>query len=408
MKTFTIFKHLREAKSFIRIATLLLLFFLKINSVGAQALHFDGTDDYLDFPASITNDNESQTVEFYFKYTSLPTINKPILIRGDDNFGGWSIQLQLQTDGRLNSYKCCMAAGTHPVGTTVLNANTWYHIALVHDASNGNTTVYLNGNLEFTGFYGTNLGLRNSSVGYRFGRDNMAWPYGGASTGYINQYIDEIQIWNTARTQGQVATDMLGYSGSYSSNLRFYGKLNEGTANANNTAISSNLVDATGNSSGTMVNFAKNGTTSNWVPSYTTRYYIKPTSAGTGDGSSWANASSDLQGKINAAGSGDEIWVAAGTYKPTKDYLGNNSSGQSATFLLKSGVKLYGSFAGTEANLGDRTSSVIAANPTILSGDLGTPVVNTDNSYHVVLASSLANTTAFDGFTITGGYANAG
>ncbi|MEI7979361.1 MAG: PKD-like domain-containing protein, partial [Bacteroidota bacterium] len=139
-----------------------------------------------------------------------------------------------------------------------------------------------------------------------------------------------------------------------------------------------------------------------------TTYYIKSTSTGSGDGSSWANASQDLQGIINAASSGDEIWVAAGTYLPTKDYLGNNTSGRTATFLLKSGVKLYGSFAGTETLLSDRTSSVIAANPSVLSGDLGTVSVNTDNTYHVVVANALVNTTKFDGFTISNGNANSG
>ncbi len=32
--------------------------------------------------------------------------------------------------------------------------------------------------------------------------------------------------------------------------------------------------------------------------------YVKPTVSGTGDGSSWANASDDLQAMINAAASG--------------------------------------------------------------------------------------------------------
>ena len=236
-----------------------------------SVLHFDGTDDFIDIPASITADNESQTVEFYFKYSTLPLVNSPIVIRGDDNFGGWSIELQLRTDGKLGSYKCCMTAISHPVGNTTLSANTWYHLAMVHDASNGNTRVYINGSLEMTGLYNTNLDLRSSSVGYRFGRENMAYTYGGTTTGFINEYIDEIQIWNTARSASEISTDMGGYSGSYSSNLKFYAQLNEGTANANNTGISSTLVDATGNSSATMYNFAKTGNTSNWIsPTFST------------------------------------------------------------------------------------------------------------------------------------------
>lgn len=42
--------------------------------------------------------------------------------------------------------------------------------------------------------------------------------------------------------------------------------------------------------------------------------YVKPTASGLGDGSSWANASNDIQATINASGFNTQIWVAAGTY----------------------------------------------------------------------------------------------
>ena len=45
--------------------------------------------------------------------------------------------------------------------------------------------------------------------------------------------------------------------------------------------------------------------------------YVKPTATGTGNGSSWANASGDLQAMINASSANDQVWVASGVYKPT-------------------------------------------------------------------------------------------
>jgi hypothetical protein len=60
----------------------------------------------------------------------------------------------------------------------------------------------------------------------------------------------------------------------------------------------------------------------------TTRY-VKPTASGTGDGLSWANASANLQGMLNASASGDAVWVAAGTYKPTQDPSGSSSPADS-------------------------------------------------------------------------------
>src|SRR6266487_3647983 len=44
--------------------------------------------------------------------------------------------------------------------------------------------------------------------------------------------------------------------------------------------------------------------------------YVVPGGAGAQTGADWANAK-DLQDALTAATSGDQIWVKAGTYKPT-------------------------------------------------------------------------------------------
>ncbi|MBL7818413.1 MAG: M4 family metallopeptidase [Saprospiraceae bacterium] len=124
--------------------------------------------------------------------------------------------------------------------------------------------------------------------------------------------------------------------------------------------------------------------------------YVKPTASGTGDGTSWANASSNLQEMIRISASGDQIWVAQGVYKPT------TTSDVKSTFKLKDGVALYGGFAGNETSLTSRTPASIKTNETVLSG-----VLNGANSEHVVTCSSLVgNSTILDGFTITGGRIN--
>jgi hypothetical protein len=122
--------------------------------------------------------------------------------------------------------------------------------------------------------------------------------------------------------------------------------------------------------------------------------YVKPT--GDGDCSSWANACS-LQAAFGSAGSGDEIWVAAGTHKPGAE--------RTSTFQLKSGVAVYGGFAGTENSLAERNPDP-ATNSTVLSGDIGTPGFDDDNVYRVVVGDRVNETAVLDGFTITGGYAN--
>jgi hypothetical protein len=121
--------------------------------------------------------------------------------------------------------------------------------------------------------------------------------------------------------------------------------------------------------------------------------YAKPEVSGNGDCSSWDDACS-LQEALAAAESDQEIWVMAGTYTPGTD--------RTDTFQLLNGVALYGGFNGTEAERDDRDAS---ANPTILSGDIGTVGNNHDNVYHVVTGSGTNGTAILDGFTITLGFA---
>ncbi len=125
--------------------------------------------------------------------------------------------------------------------------------------------------------------------------------------------------------------------------------------------------------------------------------YVDAAATGINDGSSWSNAFMDLQSALASAMPGDEIWVAAGTYKPT---AGND---RTATFQLVNGVALYGGFAGTETTPGERDW---VPNVTILSGDIGVVADSTDNSYHVVTGSGTDSTAVLDGFIVTDGNAD--
>lgn len=122
---------------------------------------------------------------------------------------------------------------------------------------------------------------------------------------------------------------------------------------------------------------------------------------GANDGTSWENAyrgANALTTAIALSVNGDQIWVASGVYKPT------TTATRTISFNLKTGVGIYGGFAGDEMLLEERD---IATNETILSGDLaGNDPVITDNSYHVVRGNSASATAILDGFTVTAGNAN--
>lgn len=143
--------------------------------------------------------------------------------------------------------------------------------------------------------------------------------------------------------------------------------------------------------------------------------YVKHDASGSNDGTSWANAYTTLQDALIAANSGDQIWVAAGVYYPDEG-SGQTDNDYSSTFQLKSGVAIYGGFAGTETQLTARDAE---SHITVLSGDIDGNDTNKDangvisdvsdiqgeNASNVVTGSGTDSSAILDGFTINAGQA---
>lgn len=135
-----------------------------------------------------------------------------------------------------------------------------------------------------------------------------------------------------------------------------------------------------------------------------TLYVDAGLTTGADDGSSWANA---YRGQVALtvalldSVAGQDIFVAEGVYRPS---VGTRA----VSFPLKTGVGIYGGFAGGESSLALRPA--FGANPSVLSGDLAgndTPLGNRiDNSYHVIYAVDTDASAILDGFEIYGGNAN--
>lgn len=122
--------------------------------------------------------------------------------------------------------------------------------------------------------------------------------------------------------------------------------------------------------------------------------YVNAKAKAKGDGTSWQKPFTDLGDALAIRGP-REIWVAGGIYKPGR---GSDSTG--ATFLLDTGVTLYGGFAGKEKHRQDAKPS---ANITILSGDIGKSSDLSDNAWTVVTTTERNR---IDGFHITDGHGN--
>ena len=84
---------------------------------------------------------------------------------------------------------------------------------------------------------------------------------------YFQGQMDELRIWNVARSDCQIASNMNATYTSPVSNLVAYYNFNEGTAGGNNAAVTSLPDQSPFNNTGTLTNFALNGPNSNWVAS---------------------------------------------------------------------------------------------------------------------------------------------
>lgn len=111
--------------------------------------------------------------------------------------------------------------------------------------------------------------------------------------------------------------------------------------------------------------------------------YVAPGGNDANDGSSWANAKVTIAGGIEASEAGDEIWVAMDTYEER--------------VFIKSGIEIYGGFAGTESQREDRNWDT---NLTIIDSST---LASSDNGSTVTFARGAAANTRLDGFVVKGG-----
>ncbi|MBN2165646.1 MAG: T9SS type A sorting domain-containing protein [Marinilabiliaceae bacterium] len=207
-----------------------------------NALHFDGINDYVSVSSTVIPSSGDFTVELWF--------------RADGNVAGIRELVSLAANGGEDFYIGKSSAGVFRVGDDWVDTGIpfpvdsfWHHVAV--SKSNTFTKLYLDG-IERAN---TASIVNPAGTEFRIGRQ-----YGSIGE-FFKGGIDEIRIWNTARTSNEIAayknTPLLGTETGL---VAYYNFNNESTDKLNNiTSI---------NYSGTLINFALSGSTSNWVESY--------------------------------------------------------------------------------------------------------------------------------------------
>jgi hypothetical protein len=136
---------------------------------------------------------------------------------------------------------------------TAISTGTWHHVAITYDGTT--MRAFVNGVAAGTESHtGT---LYNSSEPIEIGSRNNAHFFDGT--------IDEVRFWNRALSVTEINNGMNAQVPNNATGLVAYYKMNQGVAEGDNSSITT-LTDSGPNSlHGTLNNFTKTGTTSNFV-----------------------------------------------------------------------------------------------------------------------------------------------
>ena len=214
--------------------------------VHAQALNF-GAYSYITL-GDILSDNQSYTKEAWIRVHTYYTTH------GANIFSAWDHPFWLE-NGVLKAGNGYGFTSTPTVAdNTQIPLMTWTHVAVTYDATTSTMKLYKNGSLIATS---TQAPTYIASV-MQIGAQNFGDFFDGGD-------IDEVRLWNSARSQSQIQSAM-NCDVPQQSGLIAYYRLNQGTVGGDNTALVNSVYDYSGNANcGSMMNFNLTGTSSNYI-----------------------------------------------------------------------------------------------------------------------------------------------
>ncbi|MGE0087750.1 MAG: LamG-like jellyroll fold domain-containing protein, partial [Desulfococcaceae bacterium] len=227
-----------------------------------KTLDFDGVNDYVQIPRSVQDDF---TIEFWFKSSQIAG--------GETQWWNGMGMVDGEVGGVMNDFGVSLGNGKVLFGVgnpdkTVKSSSSladglWHHAAATRAKATGTITLYVDGKLVGGPVTASTASLTAPAklrIGSLLPGNN---PFSGQ--------IDEVRIWNTARSQSQIQANMNKILQGTETGLVSYYRFDQDSG--------TELPDMTPNANtGTLTNFALTGETSNWVtssaPVGTTRVFL--------------------------------------------------------------------------------------------------------------------------------------
>lgn len=287
-------------------------------SAQSSSLNFDGNNDFVNINTGSQVIHAPFTVEAWVKPNSTTGTMNILSTRLPSEFGfdmklsnGNKIYADIGNGSSWQTYFTPFADYSYAAGE-------WLHVACV--VTTTSYRIYANGNQVATGSVNGNALLIDGTHHINIGSFN--------NNEFFNGNIDDLKIWNTARTQQQIQDGMMCETVSAVPALAAYYNFNDGIPNVDNTFITS-IAEFSGGNVGTLNNFALNGASSNFsnpvspptgvvaigpliAVSATTTFTAKSTFAGSTPSYQWQLNDADIVGETSAEltgsyATGDEI-----------------------------------------------------------------------------------------------------
>ena len=206
-----------------------------IEPLPTKALLFDGAGGHVLIPDSAGTfgftKEESYTIEIWVKYTGdggSGAGDGTMIAKASPESGVERYPFSLgnmRKTGEPGQIYFNMSDGADTVGivsdSTTFNDNTWHHVACAHDATQDSITLYVDGVLQG--------GTTYTSLGNIANTEPLSLGVGAVTGSWFGGQLDEVRIWNVARSAADIQTGMYTQLVGNEDGLVAYWPLDEGS-----------------------------------------------------------------------------------------------------------------------------------------------------------------------------------
>jgi hypothetical protein len=221
---------------------------------GGNAINFNGTNAVITIPENSSLDITSAITLEAWVYATKNSSVQDVVSKSSNTINTGYIFPRTDDGWAHTVFYLNVAGGWKTLSVAYPSLNAWHHLAATYDGAT--MSVYVDGVLA--GSQAETGSIATNTNALALGDQPGYSEYFGGS-------VDEVRVWNIARTQAQVQAAMnTELNPTTQTGLVSYYTFDQGIAAGNNTGLTT-VIDQSGNNNGTLTNFTLTGSSNNFV-----------------------------------------------------------------------------------------------------------------------------------------------